>query len=64
MTPYHNKLLVLASLKTHNLLLCEETPSTSLEVLLRKTCIVYTVELLHGVAEVLEHTTHDTVISV
>ncbi len=61
MTPYHKKLLVLTSLKTHNLIFGEEAPSTTLEVLLCKTSIVYTVEFLHRVAEVLEHTTHYTV---
>ena len=40
-------LFVLACLKTHNLILCKETPSTTLEVFLGKTCIVYAVELLY-----------------
>ena len=40
-------LFVLTCLKAHNLILCKETPSTTLKVFLSKTCIVYTVELLH-----------------
>ena len=61
MTYYHKELLVLASLEAHYLILSKETPCTTLKILLCKTCVVYTVELLHCVAEVLEHTTHDTV---
>ena len=58
---YRKKLLVLAGLKAHNLILGKETPRTTLEVLLRKACVVYAVELLNDIAEVLEHATYNTV---
>jgi hypothetical protein len=55
------QLLVLTSLEAHYLVTSKETPSTTLEILLCESCVVYTIKLLNGVAEVLEHTTHDTV---
>ena len=43
------------------LLFGEESPATSFEVLLRQTCIIYAVEFLNRVTQVLEYAAHDAV---
>ena len=54
-------LLVATALQAINLVVSEETPSATLEILLCDTSVIYAVELLYGVTQVLEDTTHDTV---
>ena len=44
-------------------LLCEEAPVAAAEVLLGESCKLYAVEFHHTVAEVLEDTAHDAVLS-
>ena len=56
-----NYLLVTTSLETCHLVRSEETPSTTLQVFLCKTCVVDAIELCNLVTEVLEHTANDTV---
>lgn len=63
MKPIGLILLVCTHAETVNLFLCEVTPVATTEVLLSETCKLYAVELGHLIAERLEDTAYDTVLT-